>query len=62
MLRQKRGQPDSLVAQLAADRLLRVRGEIALVEEQVENLVHAREARAQRIEGRRHELVGGRFS
>ena len=46
MLRQQRGQPDGLVAQLAADRLLGVRGEVSLVEQQVEHRVHAGQPRA----------------
>ena len=41
VLRQKRRQPDGLLAQLAANRLPRVRGEIALVEQEVEHPVHA---------------------
>ena len=56
VLREERGQPDGLVAQLAADRLLRVRGEIALVEEQVEHRVHARQPGPQRLERRRLDV------
>ena len=36
VLRQERGQPDGLVAHLATDRVFGVRGEVALVEQQVD--------------------------
>ena len=61
VLRQQRRQPDGLVAQLAADRLLGVRGEVALVEEQVEHRVHAGQPGPQRLERRRLE-VGRRLA
>ena len=60
MLGEERRQADRLVAEIPADRRLRVRGEVALVEEQVEHLVDAREAGGQRLERRGHELVRGR--
>ena len=58
VLRQQRGESDGLVAQLAADRLLRVRGEIALVEQQVEHGMHAGQPRPQRVERRRLDVEG----
>ncbi len=56
MFRQQRGQPDGLVTQLAADRLLRMRGEIAFVEEEVQHRVHARQPGSQRVERRRLDV------
>jgi hypothetical protein len=56
VLREERGQPDGLVAELATDRVLRVRGEIALVEQQVEHRRDARQSAFQRVERWRFEI------
>lgn len=57
MLGQEGRQPDGLVAQLDADRLRLVRGEIPLVEEQVQHGVHARQSGPQRDERRRLDVA-----
>src|SRR4051812_45923524 len=54
MLREECRQPDGFLAQLATDRAVCVRGEVALVEQEVEHGVHAR---APGLERGRWDLV-----
>ena len=56
VLRQERGEPNGLVAQLSANRFFRMRREIPLVEELIEHGLHGREPGFQRVEWRRPQL------
>src|SRR5712692_4118893 len=58
VLRQEGGQPDGLLAQVPADRLLVMRRQVALIEKEVKHRVYAGEPRAQGIKWRR--LKAGR--
>src|SRR5229473_1081616 len=53
VLRQEGGQPDGLLAQVPADRLLVMRRQVALIEKEVKHRVYAGEPRAQGIKWRR---------
>jgi uncharacterized membrane protein YphA (DoxX/SURF4 family) len=57
VLRQQRGDPNGLVAQLVANRLLRMRRQISLVEEQIQHGVHGWQPGFQRVEWRRVHIA-----
>ena len=58
VLGQQRDESDGLVAQLAADCLLRVSRQIALVEQQIKHSMHARQPGPQTIERGRLDVEG----
>src|SRR5258708_6165056 len=59
MFGEKRRESDRFVAKLATDRGLAMHREVSLVEQEIEDLVHARDARPQLVERWRDEVGRG---